>query len=58
MYRYITGKHIRHNKTSDTDSTGFVDDVSHAISNKNFNELEIKTGDAQNLITKLYGENL
>ena len=33
-YRFITRRELRHNKTSELDSCGYVDDINHIISNK------------------------
>ena len=58
LFKYITEKELNHNKTSEVESTGFVDDLSHTISNKNIEQLELTTSDAQELVTSLYNENL
>ena len=57
FFKYVTDDNLTNNKTSTTESTGYVDDISHVSGNKDFEELEKTTDDLNKLVNKIYEEN-
>ena len=52
FYTYITGENLSHDKTSETNSTGYVNDINHVSNNKDIDQLEKTTKDLNKLATK------
>ena len=56
-FEYITGEKLKHKKTSEISSAGYVDDINHIASNKEIRELQIVTQDIHKLTRKIYNHN-
>merc|ERR1712081_83777 len=57
FFKYITTENPTNDKSSETASTGYVDDINYVSSNSNLEELERTTNDLNKLVSSIFEEN-